>query len=86
MLARRNRGPPRESAFLHLVTSIVLCQQERGGDPLRFVFMDEDGEEDAVHGSDVLKVPMGLCVGGLRGSGARWALVVRTALRSANVL
>jgi hypothetical protein len=31
------------------VTSIVLCQQEKGTDALRFVFVGEDGEQDAVH-------------------------------------
>ena len=38
-----------ECANRNRVTSIVLCQQERGSDPLCFVFVDEDGEEDAVH-------------------------------------
>src|SRR6185312_15414578 len=32
------------------VTSKVLCQGEKGWDSLHFVFVGEDGEEDAVHG------------------------------------
>ena len=30
-------------------TSRVMCQGERGAYSLCFVFVDEDGEEDAVH-------------------------------------
>jgi hypothetical protein len=33
----------------HAVTSIVLCHQEKGTDALRFVFVGEDSEQDAVH-------------------------------------
>jgi malate/lactate dehydrogenase len=31
------------------VTSRVMCQLEKGWDSLHFVFVGEDGEEDAVH-------------------------------------
>jgi len=38
-----------------LVTSKVLCQGEKGQDSLQFVFVGEDGEEDAVHRGSVLE-------------------------------
>ena len=37
------------------VTSTVLCQGEKGWDSLHFVFVGEDGEEDAVHRGSILK-------------------------------
>ena len=39
----RRREAPRQA------TSRVMCQGERGAYSLCFVFVDEDGEEDAVH-------------------------------------
>src|SRR5579863_7458187 len=42
-------------ALLSGVTSILLCQQERGTDALRLVFVGEDSEQDAVHGCLVLE-------------------------------
>ena len=37
------------------MTSKVLCQGEKGRDSLHFVFVGEDGEEDAVHRGSVLE-------------------------------
>ena len=37
------------------MTSTVLCQGEKGWDSLHFVFVGEDGEEDAVHRGSILK-------------------------------
>ena len=37
------------------VTSAVMCQGEKGWDSLHFVFVGEDGEEDAVHRGSILK-------------------------------
>src|SRR3972149_2739889 len=45
----------RNPHFSSKVTSIVLCQQERGADFLHFVLMGEDSEKDAVHGGSVLE-------------------------------
>ena len=42
-LARRRQRPMAQA------TSRVMCQGERGAYSLCFVFVDEDGEEDAVH-------------------------------------
>ncbi len=37
------------------MTSRVLYQVEKGQDSLHFVFVGEDGEEDAVHGGSILE-------------------------------
>ena len=37
----------------------VMCQGERGAYSLCFVFVDEEGEEDAVHGNMVLECAHG---------------------------
>ena len=37
------------------MTARVLCQGEKGRDSLHFVFVGEDGEEDAVHGGSILE-------------------------------
>jgi hypothetical protein len=43
------------------VTSKVLCQDEKGWDSLHFVFVGEDGEEDAVHRGSILEDAHGPC-------------------------
>ena len=68
------------------VTSRVLCQGEKGRDSPHFVFVGEDGEEDAVHGGAVLKDAHGRVLRRTSRKRRSMALVVRTALRSARVL
>ena len=45
----RGRLAPGVAGEPLLATSRVMCQGERGAYSLCFVFVDEDGEEDAVH-------------------------------------
>ena len=42
-------SPPKVEIDFTEVTSRVMCQGDGGADSLRFVFVYEDGEEDAVH-------------------------------------
>ena len=46
---RKDSGPAIRKVCAQLATSRVMCQGERGAYSLCFVFVDEDGEEDAVH-------------------------------------
>ena len=49
LLQRDPQEPTGDGVGDGLATSRVMCQGERGAYSLCFVFVDEDGEEDAVH-------------------------------------